>query len=648
MILRRFLLSLFIVHCALFIGIVQGQNFSTRDKKAEKWFYAAIDSYQAKNYEKALTELKKALEQDPLFTEAYILQGDIAADNQQVEKAIDSYNAAVKTNNPFSPNLFFVLGSMQISIGRYADSRLNFQRFLEFEQIPEQKKQQAEKQIKSCDFALRCIANPVPYTPVNLGDSINTAYDEYINAITADDERIYFTRLDPKDDQTLDQSMNGEEDFYLSRRADSAWFKALNIGPPINTHGNEGAMTISPDGKYLFFAACGREDGYGRCDIYWAHRMGDRWSVPENLGPVVNSGQWDSQPSFSSDGKTLYFSSNRAGGKGSSDIWKSELQTDGQWGTPVNLGDSINTRAEEMAPFIHPDDQTLYFASKGHPGMGGFDLYLCRRDLSGAWHKPINLGYPINTFANEITLVVNAKGNLAYISSAKPGGTGRQDIYQFTLYKEARPMLTTYFKGIVYDVETKEKLEARFELIDLATSKTSAQAWSDRISGGFLLVLPAEKNYALNVSREGYLFYSDNFFLTGTNSASKPFIKNIPLKPIKVGEVVILKNIFFDTDKYILKDESLAELEKLLGFLKKNPKLKIEINGHTDNVGSAEHNLELSRNRANAVYEFLVLHDISKTRLSFNGFGFSRPIDVNNTEEGRANNRRTEFKVVGN
>jgi outer membrane protein OmpA-like peptidoglycan-associated protein len=648
MILRRFLLSLFIVHCALFIGIVQGQNFSTRDKKAEKWFYAAIDSYQAKNYEKALTELKKALEQDPLFTEAYILQGDIAADNQQVEKAIDSYNAAVKTNNPFSPNLFFVLGSMQISIGRYADSRLNFQRFLEFEQIPEQKKQQAEKQIKSCDFALRCIANPVPYTPVNLGDSINTAYDEYINAITADDERIYFTRLDPKDDQTLDQSMNGEEDFYLSRRADSAWFKALNIGPPINTHGNEGAMTISPDGKYLFFAACGREDGYGRCDIYWAHRMGDRWSVPENLGPVVNSGQWDSQPSFSSDGKTLYFSSNRAGGKGSSDIWKSELQTDGQWNTPVNLGDSINTRAEEMAPFIHPDDQTLYFASKGHPGMGGFDLYLCRRDLSGAWHKPINLGYPINTFANEITLVVNAKGNLAYISSAKPGGTGRQDIYQFTLYKEARPMLTTYFKGIVYDVETKEKLEARFELIDLATSKTSAQAWSDRISGGFLLVLPAEKNYALNVSREGYLFYSDNFFLTGTNSASKPFIKNIPLKPIKVGEVVILKNIFFDTDKYILKDESLAELEKLLGFLKKNPKLKIEINGHTDNVGSAEHNLELSRNRANAVYEFLVLHDISKTRLSFNGFGFSRPIDVNNTEEGRANNRRTEFKVVGN
>ncbi len=369
---------------------------------------------------------------------------------------------------------------------------------------------------------------------------------------------------------------------------------------------------------------------------------------PENLGEVVNSPQWDSQPSFSSDGKTLYFASNRPGGKGASDIWKTILQADGQWTPPVNLGDSINTREEEMAPFIHPDDQTLYFSSRGHPGMGGLDLFYSRKDVNGGWRKPVNLGYPINTCADEITLVVNARGNMAYISSDKLGGKGRQDIYKFPLYREAQPMLTTYFKGIVYDEETRAKLEARFELVDLGNSKMVAESRSDRITGEFLLALPTERNYALNVSRDGYLFYSDNFSLTGYNPQDKPLIKNIPLKPIRIGEAVILKNIFFDTDKFILKDESLVELQKLLALLQKNHGLKIEISGHTDNIGSEAHNLELSGNRAIAVYQYLLQHGISAGRLSHAGYGFSQPIDVNTTEQGRANNRRTEFKVIGN
>ncbi len=648
MIPARFFIALVICHLSFVNSFGQGEHLSTTNKKAEKWFYMAVDSYQGKYFDKAIVEVKKALEQDPAFTEAYILQGDIYAGDQQYEKAVDSYQSAIKTNKPFSPNLYYILANMQLNMGRYSDSRSNFLRFLEFEGLPDAMRQQSEKRIKSCEFAMQCVANPVPFSPVNLGDSINTRYDEYINAITPDEERLYFTRKNPRNAQTIDQSQDYEEDFYIAHKADSAWTEAVNLGPPINSHGNEGALNISPDGKYLFFAACNREDGFGSCDIYWAKRIGNGWSEPVNLGPVVNSPQWDSQPSFSSDGKTLYFASKRPGGKGSSDIWKTELQPGDQWSNPVNLGDSINTKAEEMAPFIHPDDQTLYFSSKGHPGLGGYDLFYSRKDMKGEWHRPVNLGYPINTNADEITLVVNAKGNLAYISSDVQGGKGRQDIYQFPLYKEARPMLTTYFKGIVYDVETREKLEARFELIDLATSKTCAEASSDKVTGGFLLVLPTEKNYALNVSRDGYLFYSDNFFLTGTNSQGKPFLKNIPLKPIKIGEAVILKNIFFDTDKYILKDESLAELQKLLGFLRKNPKLKIVINGHTDNVGSAEHNLELSGNRAKAVYEFLVQHDVAVSRLSYAGFGFSQPIDVNTTEQGRANNRRTEFKVVGN
>jgi len=649
MISRQFFFAFVICYLSLVTAFGQGQRFSTQNKRAEKLFYSAIDAYQAKNYEKALSDLKKALEQDPSFTEAYILQGDISADNQDFDKAIESYNTAIKTNNPFSPGLYMVLANMQMGIGRYADARLNLHRFLEVEHLPDQKRQQANKAIIACDFAINLMANPVPFAPVNMGDSINSIYDEYINAITADNERLYFTRLNPKNAQTIDQNHHGEEDFYIAHRAaDSTWFKALNLGPPINTHGNEGALSISPDGKLLFFAACNRPDGYGRCDIYWAHREGSQWTAPVNLGPVVNSSQWDSQPSFSSDGKTLYYASNRGGGKGSSDIWKTEMQSDGNWSTPVNLGDSINTRAEEMAPFIHPDDQTLYFSSKGHPGMGKLDLFYARKSQGGTWKKPVNIGYPINTYADEITLVVGANGDVAYISSDKLGGRGRQDVYRFPLYRDARPLLTTYFKGIVYDIETKAKLEARFELIDLETSKTEVASLSDRITGEFLLVLPTEKNYALNVSKDGYLFYSENFSLREPSSQTKPFIKNIPLKPIRVGEAVVLKNIFFDTDKYILKDESIAELEKLLGLLQKNPKLKIEISGHTDNIGTADHNLTLSGNRARAVYNYLVQHGIAAARLSFAGYGFTQPIDDNTTEEGRANNRRTEFKVMGN
>ncbi|MEI6684238.1 MAG: OmpA family protein [Bacteroidota bacterium] len=645
---KRISCLLIMLLCSWVMAFGQTTQLTTRNKKAEKLFFAAIESYEAKNNEKALMYLKKATEADPAFTEAYILMGDIHADNREYETAISLYQTAISTNNPFSPNLYYILANIQLSSGKYNDARLNYQRFLESEGIPDPKKRQSLAGIRNCEFALECMANPVPFLPENLGDSINTQYDEYINAITADEGQLYFTRLNPVNSMTIDQNQNGEEDFYISYRQDSVWLKALNLGPPINTHGNEGALSISPDGKLLFFAACNRPDGFGRCDIYWSHRVGDHWSEPENLGEVVNSPQWDSQPSFSSDGKTLYFASNRPGGKGSSDIWKTELKPDGQWTPPVNLGDSINTRDEEMAPFIHPDDQTLYFSSKGHPGMGGLDLFYSRRDANGQWKRPVNMGYPINTCADEITLVVNAKGNVAYISSDKFGGKGRQDIYKFPLYKEAQPMLTTYFKGIVYDEETKAKLEARFELIDLGSSKTVAESHSDRLNGEFLLVLPTERNYALNVSKDGYLFFSDNFSLSGTSSQKTPFIKNIPLKPIRVGESVVLKNIFFDTDKYVLKDESLVEMQKLLALLQKNPRLHIELSGHTDNIGSEAHNLELSGNRADAVYQYLVAHGIAASRLTHAGYGFSHPVDTNNTEQGRANNRRTEFKVIGN
>jgi outer membrane protein OmpA-like peptidoglycan-associated protein/tetratricopeptide (TPR) repeat protein len=645
--LKLFLLLFFIFGNTLIPpAISQTRALSTKSKKAERFFSDAGDAYNVRDYQRALKALNKAIQEDPAFVEAFLLMGDIFSDAKQIPEAVKSYRMAISADPEFSPNIYYIVANNELMIGQYQQARSDYEKFLSYPDIPQEKRNRSQTNLKNCDFGLYAMAHPVPFQPVNLGDNVNTPLDEYVNAITSDEQRLYFTRKLPRNAETIDQGNEFEEDFFVCEKQDSTWDKALNLGPPINTHGNEGALCISPDGNLIFFAACNRPDGYGSCDIYWSKKEGTHWSVPQNLGATVNSGQWDSQPSFSSDGKTLYFASKRAGGKGSSDIWKTELRPDGSWNDPVNLGDSINTRAEEMAPFIHPDDQTLYFSSRGHQGMGGLDLFYSRKDASGNWTKPVNMGYPINTFADEITLVVNAGGDLAYISSDKAGGKGRQDIYSFKLYKEARPHQATWFKGIVYNKETRQRLEAKFELIDLGTGKTVIESKSDPLTGEFLLSLPVNKNYALNVSKDGYLFYSDNFALQGEATVTKPFVKDVPLQEIKVGQTVILKNIFFDTDKYDLKDESRVELGKLIDLLVKNPKIRIELSGHTDSIGSEEHNIVLSKNRAEAVYNYLTAHAISKDRLTYAGYGFSRPIDSNATEEGRANNRRTEFRVI--
>ncbi len=624
----------------------QTSPLSTKSKKAAAMFTDAINYYDQKDFPKAIRILDKALQEDPAFVEAFILKGDILSEEQYPREAIVQYKNGIAANPDYSPMLYFIVANVELLIGRYEDARKDYEKFLSFPDQPKEKQAKANKNINSCDFGINSMAHPVLFKPENLGDSINSAYDDYINAVTADEQQMFLTRKLPRVRRVSTESTEFNEDFYKAVKTDSIWRKSVNIGPPVNTEENEGALCISPDGKFIFFAACNRPDGFGSCDLYWSKKTGDTWSDPENLGSIVNSSTWDSQPSFSSDGKTLYFASKRQGGKGSSDIWKTELQPDGSWSIPVNLGDSINTRYEEMAPFIHPDNRTLYFSSRGHQGMGGYDLFYSRLDADGIWSTPVDMGYPINTYADEITLVVNAKGDLAYISSDKLGGKGGMDIYSFKLYKEAQPVLVTYFKGVVFDKETKKRLEAKFELVDLATGKTVSRSSSDPLNGEFLLSLPTEKDYGLNVSKPGYLFYSDHFALRGESSKAKPFIYNVPLQPIRVGETVILKNIFFDTDKYDLKDESISELAKLIQLLKSNPDVHIEISGHTDNQGSDEHNLVLSRNRAQAVYNYLILNGIAKERLNYSGFGLTRPIDTNDTEQGRANNRRTEFKVV--
>jgi outer membrane protein OmpA-like peptidoglycan-associated protein len=633
----------------LFNSVIVAQQFevSTKSKKAKKHFDKAMESYSLKDTEETEYNLLKAIEEDPTFIEAWIMLAENYIDMRKLDKAIEAYKKSIDLNPDFYPRNYFNLARIELSIGQYYNSKIHFEKFLSYKNSDPAVVNKIANDLKTCDFGINAVKNPVPFNPLNLGANINSDNDEYSPALTVDEQTLVITVMRARDIETVG-SNSKEEDFYLSHKKNGAWAKSVKIEPPLNSHYNEGAQTITPDGKFMVFTACNRPNGYGSCDLYYAIKVGDVWGAPVNLGPKVNSTTWDSQPSIAPDGKTIYFSSARSGGKGGMDIWKTMISESGEWSVPINLGDSINTSKNESSPFMHSDNQTLYFTSNGWTGMGGIDIYYSKKNDDGKFSKPVNLGYPINTFNDEGFLIVNAKGNMAYYSSDRQGGFGGLDIYSFELSEKVRPVAVTYLKGVVYDKNTGKKLKAKFELTDLATEKVVFESYSDQITGEFMVSLPTEKNYALNVSKDGYLFYSENFTLTGVYDKTKPYEKDIPLQPLAVGEVVVLKNIFFDFDKTDLKPESEVELQKLIEMLRKNVKMKIEISGHTDNKGTADYNQKLSENRSKAVYIYLIEKGIDKTRLSYKGYGLSKPIDTNDTEEGRANNRRTEFKVIEN
>jgi outer membrane protein OmpA-like peptidoglycan-associated protein/Tol biopolymer transport system component len=652
-IIKRVSVVIFLIMISFAVFSQKGNEpmYSSTNKKAIKHFETGKYAYEYKRDKEALDHLKKAVELDPLFIEAHLMLGYVYVDARNPSAAIESFKKAIEIKPRFFPEMYFTLARVQLGIGLYEDAYSNYKKYLSFERINVKSEKMARQDVLNCEFALEAIKNPLPFNPQNLGPGINTNEHEYFPAITGDEKTLIFTRnrRDP-------ESIKGtQEDFYISLYEKDTWKNAENIGPPINTTMNEGAPTLSADGNILIFTACDvygeygpNRKGYGSCDIFFSKRSGNKWSNPLNIGAPINTSKWESQPSFSADGKTLFFVSNRPGGLGESDIWFSVLKDDGSWSSPVNPGANVNSIGKEESVFIHPDGQTLYFSSDGRTGMGGLDIYMSQKNGKGEWGPALNLGYPINTFGDENSLLVGAGGRIAYFASDREGGFGGLDIYSFELPEKVRPQLVTYMKGKVFDSYTKKPLEAMFELIDLETGKVMVESFSNPGNGEFLVSLPANKNYALNVSKQDYLFYSENFSLKEPGSADKPTVKDIPLQPIRAGESVVLKNVFFNTGSAELKPESMVELDKLARFLEKNPKVFIEIGGHTDNVGDKKSNQVLSENRGKSVHEYLVSKKINPERLTFKGFGDTQPIAENSSPEGRQQNRRTEFKVISN
>ncbi len=605
-------------------------------KKAQNSFEDAQQFVRQNVFDEAIKHLNEAIKADPKFQNAYLQLGDIYKRLRNTQKAKENYRLAVAAAPLENPNTYFILGETELQTGDYVQAKTNFENFLaKALHVDEKYKDKAKKYIADCNFAVTALKKPVAYEPFNMGFYVNSEDRDYFPALTADGQTIIFTR-----------NVKGNEDFYTSVKKNGEWQKAQSLSENINTPKfNEGAQSISPDGRYLFFTGCNRPDGLGRCDIYVCRREGNDWSKPINLGQTINTGEWESQPSISADGSALYFLSNRPGGFGGYDIWKSVMDDEGYWTTPVNLGPNVNTPYDEATPFIHPDGKTLYFSSDGWPGLGQKDIFYSKIQADGTFSKAVNLGYPINTFNDEFGFIVSADGKEGLFSSNLDGGFGDVDIYRFKLPENLRPDPVTYVKGIIKDVETKETLAASVLVINLKTKAAAYNEITDKVTGDFMAVMPANESYSFSAFSDGYLLYSKHFDIKPAD-ANKPLELEILLEKIKVGSKVLLNNIFFDTNKFDLLPTSMVELNILTDLLKNNASMVIEIQGHTDNVGDLRANQKLSENRARAVYDYLMSNGINKKQLNYKGYGETQPAFDNGTEEGKQKNRRTEFLVV--
>jgi len=531
-----------------------------------------------------------------------------------------------------------------------------------------------DKKIKECENGKTLKAEPVRVFIDNMGAVINTIYPEYSPIINADESMIIFTsrRNTTTGGNRASTDEKYYEDIFISYRLGSGdWGAPQNPGKPLNSDLHDATVGLSPDGQMLYIY---RGDNGG--DIYDCLLKGDSWTKPNRLNKNINTKYHESSASLSPDGRKLYFVSDKPGGFGGRDIYISELDRKGNWGPAQLLPSSINTIYDEEAIFAHPDGKTIYFSSKGHNTMGGYDIFQSVFE-NGTWSTPVNIGYPINTAGDDVFFSISASGRHGYYSSARPGGFGDQDLYVITFLGPEKPMVNnsddnllawkntamseqvieqvidikstnlTLLKGRILDEVTHEPVEAKILLTDIDKDEELATFSSNSSTGRYLISLPSGKNYGIAVNAEGYLFHSENFNIPD-KAAYQEIEKDIYLKKIAVGSSIVLKNIFFDFNQATLRPESKSELNRLVKLLNDMPSLKIEISGHTDNIGSAQYNKTLSERRAKSVVDFLIENGISPNRLTYKGYGFDIPIAPNDSEEGRQQNRRTEFKIISN
>ncbi|UOQ53177.1 OmpA family protein [Hymenobacter cellulosivorans] len=635
-------------------------------KTGDEWY-----DMDPPRYELALPHYLEAQKFNPNNARLNLRIGDCYLHSGYKPRALPYIQKAFELNKDIDPSIHYMLGRSLHLNAKWTEAIAEYKAA----QPAATGKNSAailatiSKKIQECENGRKLEQKPSRVFIDNAGPSVNSPYADYGPVISADESVILFTsRRDNSTGKERDPETGGFfEDIYQSTRTGSGWSPARNLGKPVNNEGHDATVGLSPDGQRMLVYL---EDNGG--DLHESELKGAAWRKPEKMGARINSRAHESSAAYTPDGRNLYFVSDKPGGLGNRDIYKIEIEGRGQ---AVNLGSTINTPYGEEGVFLHPDGKTMYFSSEGHNSMGGYDIFKSVFE-NGKWSQPENLGWPINTPDDDVFFVISASGRHGYYSSFRDDGLGSKDIYQITfLGAEKPPVLSqedqllasraqpvkeaslappvpiataqvTILKGVVTDEATKQPLEATIDVVDNSRNELIASFRANAQSGRYLVSLPSGVNYGIVVRQEGYLFHSENFDLPA-GAAYSEVVKDIALKKLDVGVKVVLNNIFFDFDKATLRKESTAELERLQKLLTETPALRLEISGHTDNVGKAEYNKDLSQRRAKSVVDYLVGKGVDKGRLTFAGYGDTQPVAPNTTKGGRQLNRRTEFKVTG-
>lgn len=632
--MRCFLLTL--LFSGFLITSLHAQD-APLSRRGKETFDKAQKAWQARQINEALVLFEKVEETDPNNSEVHLRLAQIYELQKKPELTKKHFTKfiTIRPSDPQSSSAYQWLGSNLLRTEKYDSARIYFEKSLALAPAKSSLARLAQKSIASARFAGNAVQHPVKVQKKSMGDTVNFLNSQFFPVMTADDETLIFTGL----------TENKDENIYITHRIPGGWDVPEEISKTINTANNEGTCSISADGRTLVLTACNRPDSYGGCDLYISKKQGNEWSAPQNLGETINSRSWESQPSLSADGRTLYFASDRRGGQGKLDIWYSVLKNKGIWSEPKNLGPGINTPDDDNAPFIHANGRTLFFASNGLPGMGGFDIFLSQK-VDTTWSAPRNIGYPINTQTDQVALYISANGKKAYYTDDNSEKTaGRSLLYTFDLPDTLQNLVTPtrYAKGNVVDKKTQKPLSCSIELYDLKVQQKVAEFSSDAQTGSFLAVLNKGSEYAFYVSKAGYLFKSLTFSVADSVSSVN---LEIPMEAIEKDRAEVLNNIFFNSGEFTLDDKSKVELDRMVDFLKNNKQIGIEISGHTDDVGTDQVNLELSKKRAQSVMDYLQKSGIEASRLTSKGYGETKPVAKNDSEENRQKNRRIEWRVL--
>ena len=618
----------------LSVRLYAQEEYSVDNPRIKKWYESARQLIKEREFDGGISLYKKCLVKEPTFVEAHWALASIFKNLGDLERSfyhLDQYYLRADKSGISVPKLM-ILVKAYFKNGFYGKAKACLDQ-IQLYQIPAD--QDDSLLIASVAYAYKNQKTKAGVMPKALPSSVNRYLTQYFPTLTIDNNTLIFTKR-------AGASGSYDEDLVVSYREAGIWSPATLLSNNIHSEFNEGAASISADGRTLIFTMCDKGQTFGNCDLFISRKYGEVWSNPENLGKVVNSKNWDSQPSLGADGNILYFSSDRSGGMGKRDIWYTQ-RVDNTWIQPKNMGNIINTLRDDVTPFIHTNGENLVFASNGRVGFGGYDLYMSEQK-EGKWQTPRNLGNAVNNNLDQLSFIISADGSMAYFSQdfKKADGKLKTKIVQLPIINDSLVKNTSsYIFGRVRDAISQKAIKAKIELFDIFTNKLKYSTYSDSISGEYFFALNEGLSYGVYAGAKGY-FFEDFRFDIQNSSSGQPDTLDIILSPLEVGATMILENIYFDLASYELTLNSQSELEIVAEFLVEN-QVNIQIEGHTDQSGDPQYNQMLSEQRAKAVYDFLIASGIPSDQLTFIGLGSKHPVESDPTLSDQ--NRRIEFRI---